>query len=108
MKGFSSKLTSFPSGHLTAVYDAIKFAVQKFNEFDQTYPNYKKVTKRIVCLTDGDDNASKISPEQARNILLKNNITMDTVTLCKELTYSHYIAKATGGYSFQPKTSQKL
>ena len=108
LKDFSSKFTSFPSEQLTAVYDAIKFAVQKLNEFDQRYPNYKLVTKRILCLTDGGDNASNISPEQATNILLKNNITMDTVTLCEELTYSHYIAKATGGYSFQPKTSQKL
>ena len=108
LKDFSSKFTSFPSGQATAVYDAIQFAVQKLKEFDQTYPKYEQVTKRILCLTDGGDNASEISPEQATNILLKNNITMDTVTLCDELTHSHYIAKATGGYSFRPKTSQKL
>ena len=108
LKDFSSQFTSFPAGHMTSVYDAIEFAFQKFNEFDATYPQYSQVPKRLLCLTDGGDNSSKITPEQATNILIKRRIIMDTVLLDKELTYTHYIAKASGGYSFQPKSSQEL
>ena len=108
LKDFSSQFTSFPSGQMTSVYDAIDFAIQKFNEFDITYPHYSQVPKRLLCLTDGGDNTSQISPEQATNSLLKRRIIMDTVILDNELTHTHYIAKASGGYSFQPKSSPEL
>ena len=106
LKDFSSQFNSFPGCSETSVYDAIEFAIQKFNEFDATYPLYSEVPKRLLCFTDGSDNSSKISPEQAANKLLKSRVIMDTVILAKILTYTHYIAKASGGYSFQPKSSQ--
>ena len=108
LKDFSSQFTSFPVGGSTSIYDAIAFAIEKFNEFDATYPQYSQIPKRLLCLTDGGDNSSDISPEQATNKLLKSKIIMDTVILNKELTYTHYIAKASGGYSFQPNSSQEL
>ena len=108
LKDFSSQFTSFPVGHMTSIYDAIAFAIEKFNEFDVIYPHYSQIPKRLLCLTDGGDNSSDISPEQATNKLLKSKIIMDTVILDKELTYTHYIAKASGGYSFQPNSSQEL
>ena len=108
LKDFSAQFTSFPVARSTSIYDSIEFAIQKFNEFDATYPQYRKVPKRLLCLTDGGDNSSRLSPEQATNKLLKSRIIMDTVILEEALTHTHYIAKASGGYSFQPKSSQEL
>ncbi|KAI6660010.1 hypothetical protein LOD99_14351 [Oopsacas minuta] len=108
IKEFSDKFTSFPSGQMTAIYKAINFAIQEFHGFDLSYPQYSHVQKRILCLTDGDDNSSKLTAEQATNMLLKHRIIMDTVILSNELTYTHYIAKASGGYSFRPKSCAEL
>ena len=108
LKDFSSQFTSFPAGGSTAVYDSIEFAIQSFNEFDANYPQFSQVPKRLMCLTDGGDNSSEQSPEEATNKLLKSRIIMDAVILCNAITYTHYIAKASGGYSFQPKSSQDL
>ena len=108
LRDFSSQFISFPGGDATSIYDAIAFAIEKFNEFDAIYPQYNQVPKRLLCLTDGGDNSSDISAEQATNKLLKNKIIMDTVILHKKLTYTHYISKASGGYSFQPNSSQEL
>ena len=93
---------------MTAIYSAINFAIVKFTEFDCTYPQYSQVPKRILCLSDGEDNSSELTPEQVTNMLLKKKIIMDTVLLSDEMTYSHYIAKASGGYSFRPKSCPEL
>ena len=108
IKDFSDKFSSLPVGGTTAIYSAINFAIEKFNEFDCTYPQYSQVPKRILCLSDGEDNSSKLTPEQVTNMLIKNKIIMDTVLLSDEVTYSHYIAKASGGYSFGPKSCPEL
>ena len=108
LKYFTSEFTSLPKNSNTAVYDAIIFAIQKFDSFNKTYPEYSKVPKRILCLTDGEDNASTNTPEHVANCLLINKILMDTVLLTDVLQITHYIAKASGGYSFQPKSTQEL
>ena len=108
IKEFSDKFSSLPVGQSTAIYSAINFALEKFTEFDCTYPQYSQVPKRILCLSDGEDNSSKLTPEQVTNMLLKNKIIMDSVLLSDDVTYSHYIAKASGGCSFRPKSCTEL
>ena len=66
------------------------------------------VPKRILCFSHGEDNSSTLTPEQVTNMLLKNKIIMDSVLLSNDITYSHFIAKASGGCSFRPKSCPEL
>ena len=107
-RAFNSEFTSFPPGNVTTVYNAISFAIQTINTFTVKYPDYVDVSKRILCLTDGYDNNSTVTAEEATQELIDNGITMDCVLLCEEVVYTHAIAKATGGYSFKPSNTQEL
>lgn len=99
---FTTQFGTFPPGNHTAVYDAIQFAVNNLNQFYITHPEYAHVPRRILCLTDGDDNSSETTSKDATHLLIDNNIIMDTVLLCEHQVETQLIAKASGGYSFQP------
>ena len=59
---------------------------------------------RIIALTDGEDNASKISAMEVSQLIVKNNIVLDSFVVsdsCKDL---HVITKSVGGKCFKPNT----
>ena len=106
---FSNKVESFPNKGRTAIYDAIAFTIDELNSFKlrNNLANYNLQT-RIICLTDGGDNASKISPAVVSNLLITNKIVMDSILLCGGKVQIHAIAKKSGGCSFQPSDQQQL
>ena len=107
-RAFNSEFTTFPPGNVTTVYNAISYGIQLINQFTVKYPDYADVPKRILCLTDGYDNNSTVTAEEAAQELIDNEVTMDCVLLCEEVVYTHAIAKATGGFSFKPSSTQEL
>ena len=109
LQGFTDQFGTYPIGTSTAIYDAIKFAVDQFENFTTQYPNCRDVHRRILCLTDGADNNSSITPKRATRLLVDNGIIMDCVLLCPSITVdTHAIAKASGGYSFKPFSSREM
>ncbi|KAI6661210.1 hypothetical protein LOD99_10138 [Oopsacas minuta] len=107
-RAFNSEFTSFPPGNSTSVYNAIRFAVQRMNKFVSRHPELHDVSKRILCLTDGYDNNSTVTADEAAQLLIDSQVTMDCVLLCEEVVDTHAIAKATGGYSFKPTDTKEL
>ena len=105
---FNDQFGNLPPASHTAIYVGIKFAVEQLNIFTAKYPNYKEVPRRILCLTDGANNYSNFTPTEATRLLINNNIKMDCVLLCTEYVDTHAIAKASGGYSFKPESSQEM
>ncbi|KAI6654328.1 hypothetical protein LOD99_726 [Oopsacas minuta] len=105
---FSRKLENIPLKACTALYDAISFANEAFNQFAVEHPQYiQGVKKRILCLTDGIDHHSHITNEQALQLLIDNDIIMDLILLCEGEDFlcgegAHHLAKLSGGYSFYP------
>ena len=93
---------------IKSIYDAIKFAIENLNKFTTLFPKYKAVPRRILCLTDGGDNNSNITPTKVTQLLIENKIIMDCVLLCNSVVETHAIAKASGGYSFIPKDSLEM
>lgn len=55
-----------PSGS-TALYDCLNTAIDSLLEIQKKYP---KIILRIIALTDGEDNKSKIKPECIVNRLI--------------------------------------
>jgi Mg-chelatase subunit ChlD len=60
---------------MTALYDALIKASDSLIDFGTKYP---KCIKRIICLTDGEDNRSIAKPEVAALKIVSNNIILDS------------------------------
>ena len=108
IKGFTDQLGEYPNGYSTAIYDAIKYAVDQLEKFTKKHPDYKIVNRRILCLTDGEDNDSSITSEEVTSLLINNKIILDCVLFSELIVATHKIAKASGGYSFKPANSQDM
>ena len=63
-----------PSGG-TSLYDALSLAVDSLIEQKKKYP---QALVRILALTDGEDNTSKISALDAAKKIIKNNVILDS------------------------------
>ena len=105
---FSGKIEKFPSKTGTAIYDAIIFTIDYLNTFKLEFQPPRTLVTRILCLTDGDDNASRVSPDNTLKYLKSNNVVMDSIILNGDRSDTHSIAKLSGGYSFQPKNQKEL
>ena len=105
---FSKEIKTFPSKGETAIYEAIIFTIDYINSFRLKHGLSNNLPARVICLTDGGDNASKIQPMKAANSLIRNNIVMDSVLLCGSKVQTHAIAKLSGGYSFRPEDQKDL
>ena len=106
---FSNQIQSFPNKNHTAIYDAIVFAIDELNSFKlKNNLSSHNIQTRILCLTDGGDNASKITPDVVSNRLITNKVVMDSILLCQGRVNTHAIAKISGGCSFQPTDLQQL
>eukprot|EP00800_Vazella_pourtalesii_P006431 TRINITY_DN182_c0_g1_i5.p1 TRINITY_DN182_c0_g1~~TRINITY_DN182_c0_g1_i5.p1 ORF type:complete len:1118 (-),score=165.33 TRINITY_DN182_c0_g1_i5:220-3573(-) len=105
---FSKEIKTFPSKGKTAIYDAVIFTIDYLNSFRIKQGSPINLPARIICLTDGGDNASRKNPTEAANSLIRNNIVMDSVLLSNHKVGTHAIAKLSGGYSFQPSDQKDL
>ena len=105
---FSKEIKTFPSKGKTAIYDAVIFTIDYLNSFRIKQGSPINLPARIICLTDGGDNASRKNPTEAANSLIRNNIVMDSVLLSYHKVGTHAIAKLSGGYSFQPSDQKDL
>ena len=67
-----------------------------------TSPKLPAVRRRIICLTDGDDNASTKRPLDVINRCLKENVIVDSFVIGNGNDNMKAISHATGGCSFLP------
>lgn len=95
----------------TALYDAIYFACRDKLMHDQ--PLYK-FRRAMVILSDGDDNNSRISRDQALEIAQKADVVVYTIStnVSHQETEGdkimHYFADQTGGLAFFPFHADEL
>lgn len=87
----------------TCLYDALDTARTTLVNYRKDLPNLRK---RIIVVSDGDDNKSVSSARDVAIALQKDQVTVDSVQVG---TYSnvtlHKISVATNGYRFTPQTS---
>jgi Ca-activated chloride channel homolog len=104
-------IRSLRPGGGTALYDAIYFACRDKLMRDQ--PLYK-FRRAMVILSDGDDNNSRMSRDQALEIAQKADVvvyTISTNTSRQETDgdkIMHYFADQTGGLAFFPFQANEL
>ncbi len=95
----------------TALYDAIYFACKEKLMGDQPRDKYRRA---IVILTDGEDNDSRVSREQALEMAHKADVVVYTIStnITRIQTEGDkilkYFAEETGGLAFFPFKSQDL
>jgi VWFA-related protein len=92
-------------GNLTAMYDAVHYACRKLLKQSQT----GSTRHVIILLSDGDDNSSSVTREQAIEMAQRAEVSVYTIST--SLTRSggrgqknlERIAEATGGRSYVPR-----
>jgi Ubiquitin-conjugating enzyme/von Willebrand factor type A domain len=90
----------------TALWDAIVKAKDMLVTFKNKHPN---ATRRIIVLTDGENNDSRNGAPQACVDLYNNRIVLDAIVIGTISTFDLFkMAKHTGGYAFSPKTRTVL
>lgn len=102
-----------PTGK-THLFDALKLACDKLiesSEEEEGYINapYPNAVKRIIIITDGEDNKSTALPSDLVNTFIANDIKVDTV-LISSIDLSNRcctISKMTAGLSFQPHSIEE-
>ena len=77
----------------TLLYDSIIYAVEKLNLFRVRYPN---CTKRIICLTDGEDIGSKNTSWKAAGQVQESGIILDSFVVGDNCEGLKKITFATG------------
>ena len=91
----------------TKLFDAIHFGVQKLVEFrDAQIAAGKPAPERLrlICISDGDDNGSDISPLEAAIALQNSGVVLDSICIGgAQLQKLHATSKASGGYVFRPQ-----
>jgi ubiquitin-protein ligase len=106
----------------TALYDGIDLAVEELVRYSATYPDEHMIKKRIICLTDGEDNRSRKKVyEVSRHLQVSsfsswlfvthahdyqdNGVILDAVCLRGSWKSNlETLSYLTGGYRFRPKT----
>ncbi|CAD8137345.1 unnamed protein product [Paramecium octaurelia] len=92
-----------PQG-MTALYVALKNAIDSLLQFKKKYPN---CILRIIALTDGEDNKGRYSPEFIAQTIVQNQIILDSFVVYDKCDGLKQITKAAGGQCFCPKTIQE-
>ncbi|KAJ2905988.1 uncharacterized protein MKZ38_003471 [Zalerion maritima] len=101
---FCRSLYGIKSSGRTAIFDAIEKAKDMLLEQRQRFPNTKL---RILVLTDGEDNESKVDKLSLANHLHDERIVLDAIVLGTSNTTDLFkFCRATGGYAFSPPTQQ--
>uniref|UniRef100_A0A6B2LAJ6 UBC core domain-containing protein n=1 Tax=Arcella intermedia TaxID=1963864 RepID=A0A6B2LAJ6_9EUKA len=87
----------------TSLFDAIHIATATLQEYCKDHP---KIRKRILCITDGLDTSSEVTPWILASVLQSHQIVLDSIILDKgadnpDLTA---VSKSSGGFAFAPET----
>ena len=96
---FQTVVQNVEAGGRTAVWDAMVSAAEQLDAISSTYP---ACIKRILCLTDGEDNESTFEPHEVARMLQNKNIVLDCVLVGQGNTTAKAIAVATNGCAFFP------
>lgn len=102
----STGIQMLQPGNLTAMYDAIYFACR---DKLQRQPQGGPVRRAIILLSDGVDNASKVTREQAIEMAQQAEVSVYTIDTKLIRSGRHgeknleRIADATGGRSYAPR-----
>ena len=96
---FQSALQDVDYDSGTAIWDAMVSAAEQLDAISSTYPD---CVKRILCLTDGEDNRSTHEPHKVARMLQDKNIVLDCVLVGQSNTTAKAIAVATSGCAFFP------
>ena len=101
----ATAIRSLRPGGGTALYDAIYFACR--DKLSQDQPRHK-FRRAIVILSDGDDNQSRYTREQAREMALKSDVVLYAISTNISRIESdgdkvlRYLTAETGGRAFFP------
>ena len=107
----SSAIRSLRPGGGTALYDAVFFACRDKLSLDK--PSYK-FRRAMVILSDGDDNQSRYTRDQALELAHKADVVIYTISTNISRIETpgdkvlRYLAQETGGLAFFPFKSQEL
>ena len=96
---FQAVVQNVEAGGRTAVWDTMVSAAKQLDAISSTYPD---CVKRILCLTDGQDNESTYEPHKVARMLQDKNIVLDCVLAGQGNTTAKAIAVATNGCAFFP------
>uniref|UniRef100_A0A1X7US96 Uncharacterized protein n=1 Tax=Amphimedon queenslandica TaxID=400682 RepID=A0A1X7US96_AMPQE len=89
----------------TALYDALKAGANSLSEFTSQFPSCHR---RILCLTDGEDNRSKATPFDVSVFLAKKKVVVDSILITSGGNANlKAISHATGGLCFLPKNRRE-
>ncbi|THH31004.1 hypothetical protein EUX98_g3179 [Antrodiella citrinella] len=81
----------------TPLYDSLSTSLTMLSSFKRDHPSARL---RIICLTDGEDIGSRMSPSVIARKLQQSSIVVDSIVVQLGSTSKlHAIAKATSGYS---------
>ncbi|CAN9388920.1 unnamed protein product [Alternaria sp. RS040] len=103
---FRHKLNKVKASGDTAIWDSIALAEDQLLEYAKQYPNAKLI---IICISDGEDNKSKIEAHSLPSSLYRSGIVVDSFCLGDEsdnadLKSTSYL---TGWYVFQPNSLEE-
>ena len=105
---FQDNLDSVGATGQTAIWDALR---ESKEILANDYPSDGKTgpRRRIVLLTDGEDNESLLKPFEVCRDLTEENIVMDAIVIGTSATYAPFkLAHHTGGYAFAPKVRDQF
>ena len=101
---FQSALQDVDYDSGTAIWDAMVSAAEQLDAISSTYPD---CVKRILCLTDGEDNRSTHEPHKVARMLQDKNIVLDCVLVGRGNTTAKAIAVACNGCAFFPSNHKE-
>ena len=107
----SKKLRELRPGGGTAMYDAIMYACREKLALDRPMHKYRRA---IVVISDGDDNASKYTRDQALEMAQKSEVVIYSISTNMTRTETEgdkvlkFFARETGGQSFFPFKAQDM
>ncbi|KAL2078640.1 hypothetical protein ACEWY4_026325 [Coilia grayii] len=100
---FQQSIDTLRADGNTPLYDALNLSVEELDKVKKQFP---KCRLRVLCLSDGEDNVSKISPADVANRLMNSNIVVDSINVgTSDNKIMKAISHATGGCCFKPDTS---
>ncbi|MCJ1383344.1 hypothetical protein MMC17_006457 [Xylographa soralifera] len=103
---FKDRLDGVVAQRNTAMFDTMLKAAMMLESFSSTNPQAKR---RIILLTDGEDNCSDTEPKTVCEVLLKYDIVLDAIVIGTGQTRELFkMAKHTSGYAFNPKARDLL
>lgn len=107
----SKKLRELRPGGGTAMYDAIVYACREKLSLDRPMHKFRRA---IVIISDGDDNASRYTRDQALEMAHKSDVVIYTISTNISRIETEgdkvlkFFARETGGVAFFPFKAQDL